>query len=274
MKEGSFIANIFNGITTRVRNSLHREKDTYRVNFFYEKYLKHLPANKTHYHKFLGKRTFFRGGPDYLRALKEIFEEQIYNQLLPQKAFIIDCGAHIGMSVIFLKKICPDAEILCFEPDNMNYALLMKNISEQGLKNVNAVNAAVWIDNSMVSFDMEGSMDSKIIPEGHSANQVQAVRLADYIDKKVDFLKIDIEGAEYAVLKDIAPKLSFVDKLFLEYHGSFTQNEELIEMLQIIQSNGFRFYIKEAGPVYPQPFTGIRGSSIYDLQLNIFCIRN
>ncbi len=59
-------------------------------------------------------------------VLKEIFIEDIYDQQLPENAYILDCGAHIGLSVIYLKSICPSANIICFEPDNKNFELTSK----------------------------------------------------------------------------------------------------------------------------------------------------
>lgn len=269
----SFTRNLWNGAVLRLKKILLKEKGRFKINSFHKIYLKHLPAGKTHSGNLLGQKTLFRGGPDYLMGLNEIFVDGNYNQTLPENAFIIDCGSHIGMSIIFFKSICPTARITGFEPDAINYDLLMKNMSSHNLKDIKIINKAVWTSNTTLSFDMEASMSSHIVAS-ETGTKVEACRLSDYLNEEVDFLKIDIEGAEYEVLKDIAPKLKNVAKLFVEYHGTFQQNNELVEMLDILVKNNFRFYIKETGPVYAQPFTGIKGNSLYDLQLNIFCINN
>ena len=69
-----------------------------------------------------------------LHGVKEIFIEDVYYQQLPENAYILDCGAHIGLSVIYLKSICPSANIICFEPDNKNFELLQKNIASHNSK--------------------------------------------------------------------------------------------------------------------------------------------
>ena len=102
---------------------------------------------------------------------------------------------------------------------------------------------------------------------------VKAVRLKDFLGRKVDFLKLDIEGAEYKVLKDIAENLGNVHRMFLEYHGTFAQNNELLEILELVTEAGFKFYIKEADSVYDLPFLQKKHLSEYDLLLNIFCFR-
>ncbi|HSN07949.1 MAG TPA: FkbM family methyltransferase, partial [Hanamia sp.] len=184
------------------------------------------------------------------------------------------CGAHIGLSVIYLKSICPSANIVCFEPDNKNYDLLQKNITSHQLKDIDARNEAVWNENTSLHFIQEGNMGSKI---GENSNSntitVKARRLKDFLNKKVDFLKLDIEGAEYKVLKDIAENLNFVDKMFIEYHGTFDQNKELLEILELVSNAGFKFYIKEAAPVFDQPFLSKKHEGEYDLQLNMFCFK-
>jgi hypothetical protein len=103
---------------------------------------------------------------------------------------------------------------------------------------------------------------------------VKAIRIKDYLNRKVDFLKIDIEGAEFLVIKDIRDNLHFVNNLFVEYHGNFIQQNELAELIDVIKNCGFTYYIKEATEVYKTPFTRTKNPLIpYDIQLNIFCFR-
>ncbi|MFM6944272.1 MAG: FkbM family methyltransferase, partial [Bacteroidota bacterium] len=95
--------------------------------------------------------------------------------------------------------------------------------------------------------------------------------LTGYLQEPVDFLKLDIEGAEFEVLKSIKDYLSNITNLFIEYHGAFTQTNELVEILGMIQKAGFYVYIKEACNVYPTPFLISSKHGQFDVQLNIFC---
>jgi len=271
----SFYKNLINGINLRIKKSFSNPYKEINVNWFSLKYLKHVPADKIHSHQLLEHPTYFYGGSEYLHGLKEIFLEGVYKQTLPENSFIIDCGAHIGLSVIYLKNICPTARIICFEPDEKNFSLLQKNILSHHLENVDAKQEAIWDENTSLNFIQDGNMGSKIGETTSShAVTVKAARLKDYLDEKVDFLKMDIEGAEYKVLKDISEKLENVEKMFIEYHGTFNQNKELLEIFEIILKKGFKFYIKEAASVFDQPFYSKNYSGEYDLQLNIFCFRN
>ena len=130
--------------------------------------------------------------------------------------------------------------------------------------------------NTMIGFTNEGSMSSKLDQNSSLTKKVKASRLKDFLNDKVDFLKIDIEGAEYAVLKDIEPVLLNVQNLFLEYHGSFKQSKELVHIFNILNNKGFQFYIKEATSVYKSPFFDSldqANKKDWDVQLNIFCFR-
>jgi FkbM family methyltransferase len=270
----SIYKNLLHGIKLTIKKSFYNPYKKVNLNPFLLNFFKLLPPNKTHSHKLLDHKTFFRGGLEYLHGLKEIFVDGIYDQYLPEQAFILDCGAHIGLSVIYLKNLCPSAEIICFEPDATNFNNLKKNIKSHNLKNIEVRNEAVWIENTELNFIQQGNMSSKI---GKSNNinsvKVRAVKLKDFMNKKIDFLKLDIEGAEYQVLKDISEALINVDKMFVEYHGTFYENNQLLEILNIIRKAGFNFYIKEAFPVYERPFFYQKAKVGYDLQLNIFCFK-
>lgn len=271
----SFNKNLLHGLKSRIKKTFHNPYREVSINWVSLKYLKHLPADKIHSHKLLQHQTYFYGGLEYLHGVKEIFLEGVYNQILPESAYILDCGAHIGLSIIYLKHICPSANIVCFEPDAKNFNLLEKNISSHQLKNVEAKKEAVWTENTTLTFIQEGNMGSKIGDNTLSNSvQVKATRLKDYLNKRVDFLKIDIEGAEYKVLKDISEKLENVSKMFIEYHGTFEQNSELLEILNLVSKAGFKFYIKEAASIFDQPFLPKSAPTDYDVQLNIFCIKN
>ncbi len=275
MENISLIKKVSLGLKGRIKQFFHNPYEYANLNWLRIIYLKHINNDKIHSHLLLNRKTFFYDGPGYLHGLKEIFVDKIYSQQLPKNSYIIDCGGHIGLSVIYLKSISPDATIVCFEPDHSNFELLQKNIISHNLKNIALKNEAVWFENTTLNFIQKGNMDSRISNEIlPDTVKVQATKLKDYINKKVDFLKLDIEGAEYLVLKDIAENLHHVTNMFIEYHGSFSQNEELLEIFQIIVKSGFQFYIKEAAENYHQPFLPAQKKLDYDVQLNIFCFRD
>ncbi len=97
-----------------------------------------------------------------------------------------------------------------FEPDETNYSLIKSNLEAWNFSNTSVKNAAIWINNEPISFNSKGSMASRIetgANEGGNKKTVNCVRLKDLLNEEIDFLKIDIEGAEHAVLKDCSDNL-------------------------------------------------------------------
>lgn len=276
MQSNSFVANLSKGVQGRIHTALNRDLKKAGLNWFKIKLLKHYSKGKLRQHELRGKKLVYNSPQDFLHGLKEIFIEEVYHIDLPPQAYVLDCGANIGLSVIYIKEKFPDANIIAFEPDTNNYALLQQNVQAFGLQHVQLEEKAVWVATTELLFESEGNMGSRIGKgESGGGKKTKAVRLRDYISKKVDFLKMDIEGAEYEVMKDIADQLHLVDQMFVEYHGKFSQNKELLEMLQVISNAGFSFYIKEAASVYDHPFKfrQLQSQRQYDVQLNIFCVR-
>jgi FkbM family methyltransferase len=275
MQNKSFGKNILQGIRLRIGKIFHNPYHKLNIGPVEKIYYKHLIAGKIRSHRLFGKKLYFVSPTELMHGLKEIFIEEVYKQHLSANPYIIDCGANIGLSVIYMKQLFPDAEIIAFEPDEENFNLLQKNIESFNYKNIQVRKEAVWVENTLLEFSGEGSMSSRI-GTGSSQHtvQVKAVRLKDFLKRPIDFLKIDIEGAEYQVIKDVADQLYFVNNLFLEYHGSFGQNDELNEILSLIVKKGFSYYIKEATSVYDNPFERRKKGVVnYDVQVNIFCFR-
>ncbi len=227
------------------------------------------------YTKLLGNRLELVDPYWFLWSYREIFIEQIYLfrsvNLVP---FIVDCGSNIGLSVIYYKHLYPNAKILAFEPDEIIFQILQRNIKAFGLSDIITNQKAVWVDNKDLIFKPDGSLGGKLVEKiiKDETIQVQSVRLKDYLNTRVDFLKIDIEGAENVVLKDCAGALDCVDNLFIEYHGEPDRPQNLHEILEILQLAGFRYHIKDANPI-KYPFLKEFRNNYFDLQLNIFGYR-
>jgi FkbM family methyltransferase len=277
-KKNSVLSNLSKGVAVRLSQlSKAFYLNNLGLNIIDIKVLKHLSdSEKERALKLKFGTVYYFSAQNLYHSLIEIFEDQIYAQQLAENSYIVDCGGNIGLSAIFLKGLCPSAEIDVFEPDPDNFQLLTKNVMSCNLSRVNLHNKAVWNENTTLNFQQSGSLSSHVNQSATTEGiNVQAVSLREFLIRPVDFLKIDIEGAEFLVLKDIKEHLHFIKAMFLEYHGKFEQNHELMEMLDIVVKSGFRFYIREAAPVFRTPFSRTieRDVPLYDIQLNIFCFR-
>jgi precorrin-6B methylase 2 len=80
----------------------------------------------------------------FLTTYIELFENQIYKFNSSQKdLLILDCGANIGLSVIYFKRLYPNSKIIAFEADPNIFNVLQENVKSFNFKNVELINKAV-----------------------------------------------------------------------------------------------------------------------------------
>lgn len=205
---------------------------------------------------------------------KDIFEKKIYNfKSKSNSPLIIDCGSNIGLSILFFKGIYPKSRVIAFEPDPSIFSVLKENIERNGYNDVELINKAVWTNETVLGFLPDGA-DGGRIPsiEGDGIIVVPAACLSSYIDEQVDFLKIDIEGAETVVLRSCKDKLNNVNNIFIEYHSMVNEKQSLHQLLQILSEANFRVHINSISEK-KQPFIQRERNSFFDMQLNIFAFR-
>ncbi|HVU96488.1 MAG TPA: FkbM family methyltransferase [Puia sp.] len=270
--------NLIGGVRHRVNKLFHRPYRAFGIGWFEEKKWKHQKDNReVKQHVYKDRYTIcFRDASEFLVSVDELFIKEFY-KFRPQidRPRIIDCGSYIGTSILYFKTNYPNAIVTGFEPDALNFALLQRNLENWGFEDTTAVNAAVWIHNEGISFNSAGNMSSRITGESAKAGMEKAntVRLRELLNEPVDFLKIDIEGAELPVLKDCSDKLTNVRNLFIEYHGRYERSSDLNQILDILARNGFEYAIKDGGVIHARPFWDKDTDYEFDLLLNIFAFR-
>ena len=206
----------------------------------------------------------------------ELFELEIYKFKSDKKApLIIDCGANIGLSVIYFKRLFPNAKVIAFEPDKKIFDYLKFNIDSFDFTDVKLINKGLWKEETTLRFFSEGADGGRIALENdENIVEIQTVKLSEYLkNEKVDFLKIDIEGAETDVLIESEKYLKNVDKIFIEYHSFINKRQTLSIILGILEKSGFRYYIEHIGVKSKYPFENIVDYLGFDNQLNIFGYR-
>jgi FkbM family methyltransferase len=212
----------------------------------------------------------------FLHSLDEIFVEEVYRfKSKTDTPTILDCGSNIGLSILYFKKLYPKSNIIAFEPDPGVFKQLEYNIEQYGYDGVILKNAALWNKESFISFESEGSVGGKINANGSNSQnvvKVETIRLRTFLEGGVDFLKIDIEGVEYDVLKDCVDLLDRVENLFIEYHVLPSEDQHLHTILKWVSEAGFKYYIREAWNNMTYPYLK-QYNDYYQMQLNIFCYR-
>lgn len=214
-------------------------------------------------------KFFFSNKEEFENIYQEIFlEKEYYFKFKHKNPTIIDCGSHIGISIHFFKSIYPKATILGFEPDPNNFILLQKNITKNKLSNIFLINKAVWSKNGhstlygFTNKDTSGwSWDNSLVPNIWSDKNVknkfsiQTCRLSEFINTPIDLLKLDIEGSEAKVVKEILSKLKFVNNLYIEFHGTPNthRTNNYFSLIKLLIKNNFvvKSYLKDGSEFTP-----------------------
>jgi len=252
--------------------------------FFYGEGLRFLDKIRLNYRPnyqpiqitFKDRPLFLADADSFLGAYKEIFLDQVYAfSSSTDEPVIVDCGANIGLATIFFKLLYPRSRVLAIEADPKIVELLRKNIASFDFRDVEVIHAAVWNTDAPVAFAVEGGASGHIAaPTEFSASTiVPAWRLKGRLQEKIDFLKLDIEGAEYDVLEDCREELRWVENIFVEYHSAADSKQTLARVLSILSDTGFRYHVREALTSPPHPFLEQDLLGRMDLQLNIYGCR-
>ncbi|MBZ9632351.1 FkbM family methyltransferase [Salegentibacter sp. LM13S] len=222
-----------------------------------------------------GKKIIVPDNASFSFMHKEIFEEEIYKFITQNpEPYIIDGGANIGLASIYFKKLYPSSRIVAFEPDPKIFKILEKNINEFNFNKIDLVPKGLWNYKTKLKFLSEGA-DAGLITDldksRSSSLEIETTSLNDYLNQPVDFLKLDIEGAETVVLSDIENNLNKVDRIFVEYHSFVNQPQTLNEVIEILRKANFRVYMSIPGnSSIRSPFMGLIPYNNMDFQLNIF----
>ncbi|HEY8933593.1 MAG TPA: FkbM family methyltransferase [Cyclobacteriaceae bacterium] len=167
--------------------------------------------------------------------------------------FILDAGANIGCAALFLNVYFPNAQIICIEPETSNYEILLKNVQLNGLSaKIKCVNKAVWNTVTHLnlmqrdwSSDAFHVMDKVVADEVISTTETTTVLnlMNDFNVRQIDFLKMDIEGAEKTLFEDegqLKEYLPHTSHIALEVHEEFISTANICKTLE---KYGFNFEV-------------------------------
>jgi FkbM family methyltransferase len=142
---------------------------------------------------------------------------------------------------------------LAFEPHLETFGLLERNVRHNRLEDVTLFQVALGASTGSAAFYTEGAgslVGNTIAPRGNAkVETARVVPLSQYVAGGVDLLKLDVEGAEGAVIDDLesAGKLPAIRSLVLEYHHNLaSQSTPLSRILAQLESAGFTYVLLSA----------------------------
>jgi FkbM family methyltransferase len=217
-----------------------RTCDMVRLGIFW----KHRPRFQPYKIHIAGYAITLNDPRSFFYEFSHIFKHEIYNfKSTNQTPNIIDGGGYIGMATLYFKRLYPKAIVTVFEPDPLALTFLRNNIAANNLRDIKVVEKGLSDVEATVSFKPDQSDGNRITSTGYQI--IPVTPLSYHITTPVDFLKLNIEGAELAVIKNLADagKIKLIEKLCIEWHSFRHEAQKLDELLAILSRSGFRYYI-------------------------------
>lgn len=222
LKKKNFKLKYFKAFYNKIKNRLI-------VNYLKKRYGNRLslkPARINNYDMFvfvnegIGRQIF--GLKKY-----EQTDTKFLKKIIQKDWISFDIGANIGYYTLLLARLSSRGQVHVFEPSNLPYCLLNLNISINKLENVSTNMIAFANRNGCENFNItqdsgfSSFKDTKRM-EICKIVKVKTKTLDSYVlennIKKIDFMKMDVEGAEKLVLKGaqktlrkLKPKLLMIE---------------------------------------------------------------
>ena len=198
-----------------------------------------------------------------IHGVVEPFETELVKKGIKEGDVVLDIGANIGYyTLIFAKLVGEEGKVFAFEPEPENFALLKKNVEINGYKNVILVQKAVSNKTGRTKLYLceESAGDHRIYDwlDGRQSIEIEVIRLDDYFkdyDGKIDFIKIDIQGAESEAIQGMSNLLdkNKTVKIITEFAPLWLKRSgiEPEEFLKLLQKHDFKLYRVDKQKIKP-----------------------
>ena len=197
-----------------------------------------------------GARFWVRVNTSDLLIVWEIWKAKVYDDVrIPIGAgdVVVDIGAHIGAFAVRASRLAHRGQVFAYEASRKNYAVLKENRQLNGLENLHIENSAVSDRRGRMPFytpAQNGGLGSLLQTTSIFMEAVQAIPFADIIAEhgieQIDFLKLDVEGAEYDILLNCPDEtLAKVRRVVMEYHEFKGDKRNHQDLVNLLNSQGF-----------------------------------
>jgi FkbM family methyltransferase len=146
---------------------------------------------------------------------------------------VLDLGANIGLTMAHLATVCPRATVVGVELDRANVELAKRNTARWGDR-CSVIEGAVWVRDEVVRYRLTEQAECGAALSAEGEQEAQGISLNSLLGRlgwdAVDFVKMDIEGAEKAVLRQNTQWASRVRSIKVEAHGDYGRDECLADL--------------------------------------------
>ena len=174
---------------------------------------------------------------------------------------VLDIGAHVGCHTLIYKSINSDCSIYSFELQSIIYELLKKNIAINHLQNVQAFNCAIGESIGMVSISdtiADGPNKNEKyaynngkeynfggVSLGSGSQEILMITIDSLQLEACDFIKIDVEGFEYFVIKGAIQTIQKYKPVIFYEENYKINSQSTTELLKSIGYNSFEMINEE-----------------------------
>jgi FkbM family methyltransferase len=197
----------------------------------------------------LGREVWIRHATTDAQVFDDTFVGRYHEppRVLDQDAVVVDLGGNIGLTAVHFAATYSGGRVVCVEMDPGNATLAARNLGAFGTR-CTVVQAAVWSSDGHLEYTGTEEWGLRVATlEGHTPTPVSNHRrtaraismptlLREQAIDRIDFLKVDIEGAEAVVLTDDATWLNRVNTIKVEHHEPATRES----MAGVLERFGFR----------------------------------
>jgi FkbM family methyltransferase len=153
-----------------------------------------------------------------------------------QASVIVDIGANVGASALWFHNCFPDARLYCYEPSPTNLRFLKHNVAPIERIHVLEYGLSDRDDEVKLFIGALHYMQNSVIPNVETQQRFEMAQLRRASTELVragieaiSILKLDTEGCEVPILRDIAAWIPAIDLAFIEYHSE--EDRQVIEDL-------------------------------------------
>jgi FkbM family methyltransferase len=193
----------------------------------------------------------------------------------------LDIGANIGITTILMCLCCPEGHVYSFEPSPVNAKLLRQNLELNGIRNCTVIEVGLGAKSEILAFHVnEFGAGSHFVTDAHMDKdrretiQVPVVSLDEYMTrsdapKRVDFIKIDAEGFEPAVLAGAAQTIMrYAPPIFMEFNSwslYFAHRFDPYLFASALWDTFDVLSVTDAGALVPAADGDVRGFLFYNM---------
>jgi len=172
---------------------------------------------------------------------------------------IVDIGAALGDYAVWAAKQAPHGRLIAVEPFPPSVSLLRSNLEKNHVFNVEVFAGAIAASSGSTSLKVEqGSIVQNSTAVNQKSGQTVEVITASLDDlfakyeiSKCDYLKMDCEGGEYAILFSVsAQSLAKIDRICMEVHDGMTEHNRQ-DMIKFLEKAGYRIRLT-VNPVHAE----------------------